>query len=146
MYMNIEIQFVPILIMTVIATVLGMLWFGPRMFGKKWMQYMGHDEATLNNPVKMKELDKGMGLWYGLQFVATFIMLGALSLCLTSVSGSQVYIVTGFLWLGFVVPIGATNEIWSMTASKHRLPKFLISSTYQLVVMLIAAFIFTAFK
>lgn len=142
--MNIEVQFESILIMTVVATALGAL-FGPYMFGKKWMKYMDHTDdqgVVLISPEKMKELQKAVGVLYTLQFLATFVMLTALSVCLTTASGLQAYIVTGFLWLGFVVPIGATDEIWSMTKSTYRLPKFLIASIYQLVVMLIATWVF----
>ena len=100
-----EINYVAVLVASLIPMVTGALWYGP-LFGKKWMGLIGKTEEELKagfNPLKM----------YG----ATWIMALLTAYVLAHVTGAwyDAYgaegwlsgIQTGFwLWLGFIFTIG----------------------------------------
>ena len=129
-------------ITTVLATALGMLWYGP-LFGKHWMKVMGVHFAT---PEDKKKAQKGMMPIYLLQMLVTFIMFLAFAYFnlfigpLTIVGG----IVFGlFIWFGFIMPIEAGNALWSGKTKKLSLHMFLISTFYQMIVLAIGGIVWT---
>ena len=136
-----EINYLVILLCGVIAMVIGALWYGPVLFGKAflkandWPEWESMDEAE--KEVKKKEM-----LWlYLLQFLFTLLQLFVLSNMINYWADAEAMILAFFIWLGYIMPTIAGNLIWNMTTPKKRLTLFAIMSGYQLVCIIVFAYI-----
>lgn len=123
--------------------VLGMIWYGPLLFGKTWMKIIGVDPATMP-PEKIKEMQKKAMLLYGLQFGITIIslyiftyytvlwqtMMGEMG----AWSGIQNAL---WIWLGFIMPIQAGNAMWSGKPKNLAWIMFFTTAGYQLAAFII---------
>lgn len=56
--MNVEVNYVAILLASIVSMVLGFLWYSPMVLGKQWMK-----EKKIS-PESMKKSQKEMGKWY----------------------------------------------------------------------------------
>jgi len=127
------INFWPILVAAIVAMVIGALWYSPMLFGKDWM--------TLN---KMNDADvkaaKAKGVWglYVIQFVISLISFCVVGF-LVSATGLQTASDGAFLgflvWLGFVMPIGASGLCWE----KKPFKLVLITTVASLLTLVIGA-------
>ena len=103
-------NFWPILVASIVAFAIGALWYSPILFGKEWMAL---------NKMSASDVDaaKAKGVWkmYVSQFVITLISYSVLGFLVVS-SGmwgaSNGAFLGFFLWLGFVMPIGASGLFW----------------------------------
>lgn len=132
--MNIDVNYVAVLLAGVAATVVGFLWYSPLLLGKPWMKQMGYSSADL------KSEQKKMGKYYVVSFVLSLLM--AYVLYHVMVMGMNFFqypkMMSGlssafWMWLGFVMPVQATTTIFS-TEKKWGL--FAINTGYQLVSLL----------
>lgn len=112
--MNIEVNYVAILLAGVATMALGFLWYHPVMFGKPWMKLMGH------TPESLKKDQKAMGKLYALSFVASLVTayvlfhVMALSENFFHYPLLQTGLTSAFwMWLGFVLPVQFTDTIFS---------------------------------
>lgn len=112
MYM-VPINVLAVVSATVIAIILGFLWYGP-IFGKKWMA-----EAGITPEKLARDKAKGMGKTYAIMIVSTCVMSYVLSHVLVfasmylQTSGITAGISTGFwMWLGFVMPVSLGSVLW----------------------------------
>src|SRR5258708_4377668 len=112
------------LIATVVAMVIGAVWYSPLLFAKPWMRLIGKKEEDLKKG--------GMGKLYLLAFLGSFVMAFVLSNFIhlanakTVVDGMKV----GFLaWLGFVMP--ATLADYSFAGRPQNL--YFLNNRQQLV-------------
>ena len=109
--MNIEINWLALLLAVVANQVVGFVWYGP-LFGKKFMAASGMDKWT---PEKQAAEKKKMGLSYFLQFVSslvTFFVLAGLIVGFGHTTASWGAITAVIIWAGFVVPIKLGEAIW----------------------------------
>lgn len=132
--MDVQINYVAILLAAVSSMVIGFAWYSPYLFGKQWMKLSGY---TTEN---MKKEQKEMGKWYGLSFVLALITAYVLSHVMTLSMNYFNYaaVTTGlttafWMWLGFIMPTQATGTIFG--DKKWQL--FGINTGYQLVVVLV---------
>lgn len=130
------------LITTIVATILGMIWYGP-LFGKTWMKVMGvHFDSTEDK----KKAQKGMLPIYLTQMFVTFIMFLAFAYFnlfvgpLSVVGGIMFALV---VWFGFVMPIEAGAALWSGKTKKLAWQMFLINTFYQMVCFAVAGLVWT---
>lgn len=158
---SMEVNFIAIMGMTVLAVIIGSIWYEPYMFGKLWMQFNGHMDShgkMLITKEEMKRLQKESAPLYAIQAVLTFITFTVLYVPIHFIGNGTVSsdVISGgtklslmlsfFLWLGFIMPIQVGGELWSSTLSKKmKAKKCAIQAGYQLIIMLIAAFIFSHF-
>lgn len=136
-----EVNLILILVCGIIAMVVGMLWYGPLLFGKAFIKANDWPDWETLSPEEKKIKQKEMGWLYLVQFIFTLIQLYILAHFVqgwTDVSGVEVAI---WLWLGFIAPTVASNLIWSMTILKKRVILFGIIGGYQLVCMIIFGYI-----
>ena len=131
--MNIEVNYLAVLLSGVAYMVVGFLWYSPMFLGKPWMDLMGYSEK------KLKDLQKKMGPLYGLSFVASLVTAFMLSHVATMSSNSFGYTYQQsaltsafFMWLGFVAPVQLTDVIFGNRPWKL----FAINTGYQLVALL----------
>lgn len=131
--MELEINYLAVLLAGITYMIVGFLWYSPLMFAKPWMKQMGYTMEAL------KKEQKKMGPLYGLSFVAgliTAFMLAhvmALSENFYGYPQLQTGLTTAFfMWLGFVAPVQLTDVIFG--SKKWKL--FIINTGYQLTGLL----------
>lgn len=137
-----EINYWAILACTVIAMIIGFIWYTP-IFGKTWMKLNGVDG---NDKEKMKEGMKEMPRLMIIQFVLTFVQLWVLQyfVIIDKTVGNS-GIVTGFLvWLGFVMPVLAGANMFTAESKSNQRTRFLIQAGCQLVYALVFGYILGA--
>lgn len=110
---TIPINYLAVLVATVVGMAIGFLWYGP-LFGKKWMKLMGISREKMETMKK-----KGMGKTIALNALATLIMSFVLdhSLIFASsylgVNGWMAGVQAGFWnWLGFIAPVTLSAVLW----------------------------------
>jgi hypothetical protein len=50
MVVNFGVNYVAVVVAAVVALVIGFIWYSPRVFGSRWMAYLGTTQAQLGNP------------------------------------------------------------------------------------------------
>ena len=123
---------------SVLQIVLGSIWYGP-LFGKLWMRLMGVGHLS-KEEIKAKQKEAISA--YVWQLVFSIITNAALYLFIRQTVPGMWLVLTIILWLGFVLPIQAGEVIWSTLSSKMKMKKLAVSASYQLLSMLIAAYIY----
>lgn len=111
--MNIEVNYLAVLLAAVASMALGFFWYSPAFLGKPWMKLKGYTKASL------KQAQQEMGKLYALSFVAALFTAYILSHIITlsqSFYGNPV-VATGittafFAWIGFVMPVQFTATIF----------------------------------
>ncbi|MBI2049455.1 DUF1761 domain-containing protein [Candidatus Roizmanbacteria bacterium] len=131
--MEIQVNYIEVLIAGAISMGLGFFWYSPGVLGKQWMK-----EKGLNSE-KLKKEQKEMGKLYIFSFVLALITAYVLSHVMNLSSNFFGYpmIQTGitsafWMWLGFVMPVQATTTIFGNKNWKL----FGIDTGYQLVSLL----------
>ena len=106
---QVDINFMAVLVSSLINMVLGFIWYGP-LFGKPWMELTGISQDKI-----AESKAKGMNMTYGLSGIGALVMAFVLANITgyaqvdTLVEGVQV----GFLvWLGFVVTTMLNSVIY----------------------------------
>lgn len=132
--MNVDVNYLAVLLAAVVSMVLGFLWYSPILLGKPWMKERGF------TPEGLKNAQKGMAKLYGISFVVSLVTAYVLAHVM-ALSGAfyhypkiQTGLTTGFwVWLGFMMPIQVTATIFS---DKKNWKLFAIDTGYQLVSIL----------
>jgi hypothetical protein len=132
--MNVEVNFLAVLLAAVVNMAIGFSWYSPVMFAKRWMKLMGYTSES------MKKDQKQMGKWYGLSFVVALITGYVLShvMVLSEYFFHHTMLMTGlstafWMWFGFVMPVQLTTVIFS---TNKNFELFAINTGYQLAAML----------
>ena len=99
-----------IIVASIVAFGIGALWYSPILFGKEWMSLMGMTDKDIAGA-------KASSMWgsYVIHFIFTLIsfIVVAFAIATTGSIGASNGAFVGFLaWLGFVVPINASNLLW----------------------------------
>jgi hypothetical protein len=132
--MNIEVNFLAVLLAGVVSMVAGFIYYSPAVLGKPWMKYMKY------SPDELKKDQKQMGKFYGVSFVLSLVT--AYVLYHTMVMSMNFFgydsVSTGltsafWMWLGFVLPVQVTGVIFSKDHSSDAFKALAINSGYQLV-------------
>ncbi len=128
-------NYLAIVVAAVVNMVIGFLWYGPALFGKKWMALTGMTEEQMKsmNPAPL----------YAQSFVATlvayYVLARFIPVTATLMEGVEV---ACWVWLGFVTTVQFTASLFS---TKPRTLYFL-DTGYQLVTFLAAGAIIAAWK
>ncbi len=132
--MNVEVNYVAVLAAAVASMAVGFLWYSPMVLGNPWMKLMGYTKSS------MDKAKKGMGMMYGLSFVAALVTAYVLSHVMTFSMNYLRYdalttgLMSGFwMWPGFVAPVQMTDVIFG--GKKWEL--FGINTGYQLASLLV---------
>lgn len=132
--MNVEVNYLGVFLAAVSSMVVGFIWYNPAVLGKPWMRASGLPAEGL------KKAQKEMGKWYGVSFVLALVTAYVLSHVMTLSVNFFHYpllstgLITAFwMWLGFVMPVQVTGEIfgakrWTLVA---------INTGYQLATLLV---------
>ncbi len=133
----VEVNIVAALVATVVAFVVGGLWYSPLLFGKMWMKEMKATDADIK-----KAKEKGMAKEYALQFVGTFLTAYVFAHVLAyaeAVHVNEALQGAFWMWLGFIVPLQIAAIAWT----KKSWTWFAIDGGHYLVSLLAMAVVLT---
>ena len=132
--------FIVLLVIAILQMALGMLWYGPVMFGNFWMKINGADKYSQE---EIKAMQKQMFPYYVIQFLLS--IWGAFALVnLSLLTYINPFIVAGFTWLAFTVPMIVQSVIWGATEKKYWVRQIAMMSGFQFLVGMITAGVFYA--
>lgn len=132
-----EFNVVEIIVVTIVMFAVGAFWYMVP-FGKMWGKIHGFDKLSEK---KQKEMQAAMGPWYGAQLVVTIITAIVLAMLIGLMPAQSPYYITFLLWLGFVMPVTASNMIFGGAPEGYVWHKIAISSGEALVRLMIAAWV-----
>ena len=131
--MNLEINYLAVLIAGVVSMAIGFVYYGPMVMGKSWMKEKGYNAESL------KKAQKEMSKYYLISFVVSLITayflahLMGLSQYFYNYPKLQTGLTSAFsAWLGFMMPVQLTATIFGNKNFKL----FGIDTGYQLVSIL----------
>lgn len=137
--MGIPINWLAVFVAAVVSMVTGYLWYGP-LFGKAWMKETG---------VSKKDMEKGMGMKYGIMFVGAIIMAyvydNALIFAISYVGfGGVPGALTGafYNWLGFIMPVTLGMKLMEDRSWKL----WIIQNGYYLVTLMLMGIVLVMWK
>lgn len=137
-----ELPYGLILVASLVQFVLGAMWYSPLIFGKWWMQIM---ELNKLSKEEMQKMQKTMMPFYVVQLAITLLFTFVLAMFLHYLrlgdASFHAYGVAGWVWLGFVAPTQIAGVIWGNTKKKFWCKQLFIMLSYQLVALMITAFI-----
>jgi hypothetical protein len=116
-----EINLWAVLASTVVAIIIGSIWYGP-LFGKKFMEASGMNKWTPEQQAAMK---KKMMLSYAGQFIASFVLfytVAGIVLGFGHATALEGMMGAFFIWLGIIVPVkvGDVAEVVSLLTAAPR--------------------------
>ena len=117
----------------VVNMVIGFLWYSPALFGKAWMKLSGISMKDMEGA--KKEMPKLYGTSFVLSLVTAFVLQHAsvFAGAYLGTTGVALGLMTGFFnWLGFVMPVQATNWLFA----KQPFKLFVLHTGYQLAALL----------
>jgi hypothetical protein len=103
MAVNFGVNYLAIVVAAVVALVIGFIWYSPRVFGNRWMAYLGTTQAQLGNPGP-----SGMAVGVVASLLNTWV-LAVLSLNLGGKSLTDGILLGALAWLGFMATITAAQ-------------------------------------
>lgn len=131
--MNVEVNYLAILIAGVVSMAVGFAWYSTYLFGKPWMKLMGYSAKELK-----KEQQK-MGPMYFLSFVLSLVTAFVLTHLIAQAENFYgldritTSLITAFWsWLGLIMPVQITEVIFG----NKKWMLFAINTGYQLVAIL----------
>lgn len=134
---NVEINYIAVLIASIVSFVVGMLWYSPFIFGKIWMR-----ELKMSGK-KFKKKD--MILSSVANFFATLILVCVYSrfiIYLTVENVLDVLSMSFMVWIGFFV---CTTLIGGVLWERKSLKSFAIGAGYWLVNLIVIGLVLIAF-
>jgi hypothetical protein len=131
------VNWVGVVVATVVTFGLGALWYSPVLFAKAWMAAHGYTAE------QVQAMRRTAGRAYAVTFLCWLLMATAVGILLRQISIESA--VTGFkvgllAWVGFAVPVGLSSHVFS----QRRFAAFAIDAGYQLVSLLIMGLVLAA--
>jgi hypothetical protein len=120
----------------VIAMALGMLWYSPFLFGKKWMELTGMSQESMNP--EGSSVKKVYLISTGISLITAYVLAVIIS-NLVLVSVVSAIVVGFFVWLGFVATSMANEYIYGPQKKSWLL--YGLHSGYHLVSLVLQAIV-----
>lgn len=117
----------------VLSMLAGSIWYGP-LFGKKWMEIIGVNPADTDD---RKNMQKGAGPLYGVQFVLSLFQVLVLAHLIADTTQATGLERSLWIWAAFVMPTLTGTVMWTNESGKLKWARFLIQGGYQLVMFII---------
>ena len=136
---DVAINYLSVLGAAVASMIVGMAWYSPLLFGKKWMQLSGVSQEECEKAKK-----KGMATIYLAGFANCLVMSLVLAFFMDRtgvVTLMDALIVAIAAWLGFMATLLMSAVLWE----KKPVGLFLIGAGYYLVVLLVAGTLLSLF-
>ena len=134
-----QADYVSIFSATAVSLFIGLLWYGPVMFGKVWFRVEG---VNGKNRDEIRDYRRKVFSMCGFQALAILLQTYILSVFIhTTQEIFSWSAVTLLLWFGLIVPTQISSAVWENVPRGMRFNKFFINVTYYLVIMLMSAYI-----
>lgn len=107
---DVAVNYLAIFVSAIVAMVIGMIWYSPGAFGKKWMVLAGRTEADM-----MKAKEKGMTTTCILAFVGQLVTMYVFAHIIAYTGAVDVMggLQAGFwVWLGFIATGMLSTVLW----------------------------------
>ena len=129
----IEVDVIMVFLTAVLNMGLGMIWYSPDVFGKKWMKLTGLSKS---------KMPKDMGYIYALTFFASLVASFTLELFIANIPGSNAW--TGLLigfWagIGFLAATNLSDYLFSGDSRKNEL--YLINTGFHIISLTVSGFL-----
>lgn len=140
--MNVEVNWVAVILATLSSMVIGTFWYTPKVFGTMWMKLVGMD------PKKAKGLGTAVGpiiITLIVSFLTAFILAHMIFLAHAFFNNSRLYdaLTTAFwLWLGLVAARFITHDVFEGRPAVLTL----INISHELATLLVMGGIIGLFK
>jgi hypothetical protein len=119
------INYLALLVATIIKLVLGMLWYSPLLFGRSWMNLTGCDPKDMKS-----SMPAAMLVDFVASFLMSFVLLHAVHYA-GAQSAAQGAAVGFFNWIGFVAAV----TIGSVVYEKRPFKLFLLNNGFYLIAL-----------
>lgn len=132
--LNLEVNYLGVLIAAIVNIIIGFLWYGP-LFGKLWIKESGIPLKKLEN-----KKNKRMGSTYIAMSASSLIFSCVLSIILNSIEINLIIdaILTAVLiWFGFFAAIMLGQILWE----RKSLKLYLINSFYYLFSLILMSIV-----
>lgn len=129
--MNVEVNFMTVLLAAVASMVVGFIYYSPMLFGNKWMKLSGINP----NKSQMKSMGKYYAFSFVLALITAYVLYHFIFLAETffGMDPLMTAIITSvWAWIGFAMPVQATGEIFG----HKKWGLFGLNTGYQLVSIL----------
>jgi hypothetical protein len=135
---HMDINYIAILVATVVQFIIGAIWYMP-LFGNLWGKMHGFEK---NSPEAQAEMRKGMLPLLVVQFIGTLVTSTVFVLLLNGMPYDwNRYGLVGFMWLGFVVPTQVSAVLFGGTPPQWIVKKILVMSFGSLACLEALAFV-----
>lgn len=127
--LTMTLNWTAIIVLAIAQFAVGSLWFWP-LFGKIWMRI--HHKTTLTK-AQEQEMMKGMRKLMLTEFVASLLITIALACIVAAISTMPGRKVGLMVWVGFVLPMTASNIIRGNDDRKWMPMKIALAAGYRLI-------------
>lgn len=135
-----DVNFLAVVVAAAASMVLGMVWYSPSVFGKKWMHLSG---LSMEKMTEMKK--KGMPGAYTMAFVGSFVIAWAIAYLVGRMGIGDA---TGAVKLGLFLGVGfsATLRLGSMLWEGKPKGLWALNTAYDIVNFIVIALITALWK
>lgn len=137
-----DMNWLVILGISIVAMIMAMIWFWP-LFGKLWAKIHGWEHMSKS---ELKKQEEWMWKLLLLEAISTFVMIGVLSFFIQNLSGYSPFVIALLIWIWFNVPNNISWVIWGADKKKWQSTKIIILAGFNLVVLLLSAYLLTLFS
>lgn len=130
------VNYLAVIVAAVIAIVIGFAWYSPRVFGTRWLSYLGTTQAQLGNPGPS-------GMAVGV--IASLVNAWVLALLSVNLGGKTLTdgIMLGVLaWLGFMATITAAE----ISFEKRPWGLWLLNNAHNVIVQVVMSVVVTLWR
>jgi len=133
-------NFLPVLVATIIGMAIGALWYSPYVFGREWIKLSRYSKEDL-------QAAQSRGMWsqYVAQFIAMLVMFAILGFLISAGnlrSGTDGAFLALIIWLGFI----AANSIGDYLWANRSIKLILINTVGTLIPLIIGGAIMGAWQ
>lgn len=128
----IAVNYLALLAATVVAMIIGYLWYSPFIFGRQWMRLRGVDPSSMRGGMPMNELL--------VEIISTLITMYVLDIFLVAFGAHTfrpIILLSLLIWLGFYITTYLSEVLWE----KKPFGVFLINASQRLVTLILAMLI-----
>ena len=136
MIVNFGVNYLAVIVAAVLAMVIGFAWYSPRVFGDRWMAYLGTTQAQLGNPGPM-----GMAVGVVSALLNAWV-LAVLAMNLGATTISHGVMLGVLCWLGFMATITAAQ----ISFEKKPWGLWAVNNGHNVLVQIVMAAIVTAWR
>ena len=130
------VNYLAIVVAAVVALVIGFIWYSPRVFGSRWMAYLGTTQAQLGNPGP-----SGMAVGVVASLLNAWV-IAVLSLNLGGKSLTDGILLGALAWLGFMATITAAQ----ISFEKKSWGLWVLNNAHNLLVQVLMGAIVTIWR